>query len=82
MTFYVLPENGLDLNIQGKSLKEMKRVSSLANRQGKLNFTKNELFHNFARSLSIILRVFPNFKVYREGYLESPPHKKLEFFLT
>ena len=39
-------------------------------------------FTIFARSLPIILRVFPNFTVYREGYLESPPNKKLEFFLT
>ena len=37
----------LDLKIKDKSLKEIKRVSSLVNRQGKFHFTKNELFHNF-----------------------------------
>ena len=39
----------LDPKIQDKSLKEMKRVSSLTNRQGK--FTKNELFHNFFKDI-------------------------------
>ena len=39
----------LDPKIQDKSLKEMKRVSSLINRQGK--FTKNELFHNFCKDI-------------------------------
>ena len=40
---------GLDLQIQDKSLKEMKCVSLLVNRQGKFHFTKNELFHNFCK---------------------------------
>ena len=71
----------LDLTIQDKILKEMKHVSSLVNRQGKIHFTKNELFHNFCKDMAH-LRVFPNFTVSTEGYLESPPHKKLEFFLT
>ena len=42
----------LDLKIQDKSLKEMRRVSSLANRQGRFNFTKNGLFHNFCKDIS------------------------------
>ena len=69
----------LDLKIQDKSLKEMNRVSSLVKRQGKFHFTKYEFFHNFYED---ILRVFPNFTVSTEGYLESRPYKKLEFFLT
>ena len=72
----------LDLKMQDKSLKEMKRVSSLVNRQGKFHFTKNELFHNFCKDIAHILRVFPNFTVSAEGYLEYPPHIKLEFCLT
>ena len=39
-------------------------------------------FTIFARALPIFLMVFPNFTVSTEGYLESPPHKKLKFFLT
>ena len=72
----------LDLKIQDKSLKEMKRVSSLVDRQGKFHFTKNEFFTIFARTLRIFLRVFPNFTVSTEVYLVSPPHKKLKFYLT
>ena len=71
-----------DLKIQGKSLKETKRGSSLVDRQGKFHFTKNELFHNFCKDIAHILRVFPNFTVSAEGYLEYPPHIKLEFCLT
>ena len=48
-----------DLKIQGKSLKETKRGSSLVDRQGKFHFTKNELFHNFCKDIAHILRVFP-----------------------
>ena len=44
----------LDLKMQDKSLKEMKRVSSLVNRQGKFHFTKNELFHNFCKGIAPI----------------------------
>ena len=72
----------VDLKIQDKSLKEMKRFSSLGNRQGKFHFTKNIFFTIFVRILPIFLRVFPNFTVSTEGYLESPPHKKLGFFFT
>ena len=32
--------------------------------------------------MPIFLRVFPNFTLPTEKYLESRPHKKLEFFLT
>ena len=71
-----------DLKIQGKSLKETKRGSSLVDRQGKFHFTKNELFHFFCKDIAHILRVFPNFTVSAEGYLEYPPHIKLEFCLT
>ena len=39
-------------------------------------------FTIFARTLPIVLRVFPDFTVCTKGYLEFPPHKKLEFFLT
>ena len=73
----------LDLKIQDKSLKEMKHVSSLVNRQGKFHFTKNELFHNFWKDIAhTFLGVFPNFTVSTERYLEPRPHKKLGFFLT
>ena len=44
----------LDSKIRGKSLKEMKRVSSLVNQQGKFHFTKNELFHNFCKDIAHI----------------------------
>ena len=44
----------LDLKIQDKSLKEMKRVSALVNRQNKFNFSKNELFHNFCKDITHI----------------------------
>ena len=58
----------------------MKPVSSLVNRQVKFLFTtKNGLLHNFCKGIAHI--VFPNFTVSAE-YLESPPHKKSEFFLT
>ena len=67
----------LDLKIQDKSLKEMKRVSSLVNRQGKFHFTKNEIFRNFCKDIAHIFE-----SLSREGYLEYPPQKKLEFFLT
>ena len=44
----------LDLKIQDKTLKKMKRVSSLVNRQGKFHLTKNELFHNFCKGIAHI----------------------------
>ena len=44
----------LDLKIQDKYLKEMKRVSSLVNRQDKFPFTKNKLFHNFCKDTAHI----------------------------
>ena len=72
----------LDLKVQDKTLKEMKRVSSLLNQQGKFHFTKNELFNIFLQGHCLYFWVFPDFKVGTKGYLESPPHKKLEFFLT
>ena len=72
----------LDVKIQDKSLKEMKCVSSLVNRQGKIHFTKNKLFHNSCKDIAHILRVFPNFTMSTEGYLESPSHKRFKFFLT
>ena len=48
----------LDLKMQDKSLKEMKRVSSLVNRQGKFHFTKNELFHNVCKDIAHIFEFF------------------------
>ena len=36
----------------------------------------------FARTLPIFFRAFPNFTVSTEGFLQSRPHEKLEFFLT
>ena len=62
----------LDLKIQGKSLKEMKRLSSLVNRQGKFHFTKMNFF-------TILQGHCPY--VYR-GVSWLPATKKLEFFLT
>ena len=44
----------LDLKIKDKSLREMKRVSSLVNRQRKFHFTKNEHFHNFCKDTAHI----------------------------
>ena len=44
----------LDLKIQDKSLKETKRVSSSATHQGKFNFTKIKLFHNFSKNIAHI----------------------------
>ena len=73
----------LDLKVHEKSLKEMKRIYLLPNRQGKFHFTKNNFFFTiFARTLPIFLRFIPNFTVSTEGYIEFPPHKTLEFFLT
>ena len=69
---------GLDLQIQDKSLKEMKCVSLLVNRQGKFHFTKNELFHNFCKD---IVHIFGESFLISQC-LESPPYKKLELFLT
>ena len=66
----------LDPKIQDNSSKEMKRVSSLINRQGK--FTKNELFHNFCKD---IVHIFGESFLISQC-LESPPYKKLELFLT
>ena len=42
----------LDLKVQDKTLKEMKRISSLLKQQGKFHFTKNELFHNFCKNIA------------------------------
>ena len=72
----------LDLKIEDKSLKEIKRISSLVNQQGEFHSIKNGLFTIFARTLHIFFRVFPNFTVSPEGCLESPQHRKLELFLT
>ena len=44
----------LDLKIQDKSLKEMKRVSSIVNPQGKFHFNKNGLFHDFCKDIAYI----------------------------
>ena len=44
----------LDLKIKDKSLKEMKRVSSLVNREGKFHFTKNEFSHSFSKDIAHI----------------------------
>ena len=44
----------LDLKMQDKSLKEMKRVSSLVNRQDKFHFTKNGSFYNFCKDIAHI----------------------------
>ena len=44
----------LDLKIQDKSLKDMKSISSLVNRQGKFHFTKNELYYNFCKDIAHI----------------------------
>ena len=44
----------LYLKIQDKYLKEMKRVSSLVNRQDEFLFTKNELFDNFCKDIAHI----------------------------
>ena len=46
----------VDLKIQDKSLKEMKRVSSLGNRQGKFDFTKNDIFHHFCKDIAHIFK--------------------------
>ena len=59
----------LDLKIQGKSLKEMKRVSSLENRQDKFHFTKNKLCHNFCKNIAHMLESFSS--VCTEEYLKS-----------
>ena len=60
-------------------MKEMRRVSSLANRQGRFNLLKIDFFTIFARTLPILTMDFPNITV-SKAYLETPPHKK--FFLT
>ena len=46
----------LDPKIQDKYLKEMYRVSSLVNRQGKFYFTKNELLHKFCKEVAHIFK--------------------------
>ena len=57
----------LDLKVQDKTLKEMKRVSSLLNQQGKFDFTKNELFHNFCKDIAHSFESFSRFhSVYKE----------------
>ena len=63
----------LDLKKQDKSLKEMKRVSSLVNRQGKFHFTKNELFHNFCKDIAHIFESL--FECLQRGIL-NPRHIK------
>ena len=47
----------LGLKIQDKPLKEMKRVSSLVNRQSKSHFTKNEFLHNFCQDIAHIFEI-------------------------
>ena len=69
----------LDLKMQDKSLKEMKRVSSLVNRQGKFHFTKNELFHNFCKDIALIFESFL-ISVSTEGYTESLDMKNWSSF--
>ena len=70
---------GLDLQIQDKSLKEMKCVSLLVNRQGKFHFTKNELFHNFCKDIALIFESFL-ISVSTEGYIESLDMKNWSSF--
>ena len=62
-----------DVKIQNKSLKEMKEDFILL---------KMDFFTIFERTLPLFMRVFPSFTVSTEGYLETPPHKKWEFFWT
>ena len=57
----------LHLKIQDNSLREMKRVSALVNRQGKFILLEMNFFTIFAKSLLIFLRAFPNFTVSTEG---------------
>ena len=72
-----MPENALlDLKIQDKSLKEMKRISSIVS----FISLKMDFFTILARTLSIFLRVFPNFTVSSEGCLRPPPHKNVVLF--
>ena len=42
------------MHLLDKSLKKMKRVSSLVNQQGKFHFTKDELFHNSCKDIAYI----------------------------
>ena len=73
----------LDLKIQDKSLKVMKPVFSLVNRQGKFHFTKNELFHNFCKDIAHIFESLSWFHTVYRGVSWIPvTFKKLEFFLT
>ena len=58
----------LDLKIEDKSLKEIKCISSLVKLIGFI-LLKMDFFSIFARTLSIFLRVFPNFIVPTEGYV-------------
>ena len=46
------------VDLQDKSLKEMKPVSSFVNQQGKFHFTKNERFHNFCKDIAHIFESF------------------------
>ena len=63
---------GLDLQIQDKSLKEMKCVSLLVNRQGKFHFTKNELFHNFCKDIAHIFESLSWFHSVYKGISRIP----------
>ena len=61
----------LDLKIQDKSLKEMKRVSSLVNRRGKFDFTKSGHFHNFCKGIAHIFGSFLILQCLQGGILNS-----------
>ena len=62
----------LDLKIQDKFLKEMKRFSALVNRQGKFHFTKNEFFHNFCKDIAHIFESFLILQCLQRGILNTP----------
>ena len=72
----------LDLKIQGKSLKVMKRISSLVKRQGKFDFTKNELFHNSCKDFSHIFESFLISQCLQRGNLNPEKPWKVGVFLT
>ena len=73
MKLYGLPENAFT----GQIFEENEARFFISKPLLKMNF-----FIILARTLPIFLRVFPNFTVSAEGYLEYPPHIKLEFCLT
>ena len=67
----------LHLKIQDNSLREMKRVSALVNRQGKFILLEMNFFTIFAKALLIFLRAFPNFTVSTEGLSWIPAVLKI-----